>query len=267
VLGGGPVLVAAVGRDFEDYGAWLANRGVDVSQVLVSPTAHTARFICTTDQEQNQIASFYPGAMAEAAQLDIMSISQRLGGLDLVLVGPDDPAAMSRHTRSCRAAGIKFVADPSQQLPRLDGEATRDLIDGAAYLFNNEYESQLIEQRTGWTESEILSRVGVRVTTLGKRGSRIQSVDGLDLHVPVAQEKIIKDPTGVGDAFRAGFLMGLSWGVTLQRCAQVGSLLAALAIETVGTQEFEVDRAGFARRFTDAYGELAASDIAAHLAA
>ena len=230
-------------QDFAEYGDWLSAQGVDCTQVHISQTAHTARFMCTTDQEQNQIASFYPGAMSESVRLDIAHVSESVGGVDLVLIGPDDPAAMVAHTQRCRELGIAFVADPSQQLPRLDGPATRELIDGAAYLFNNEYESQLIEQRTGWSQDDVLARVGVRITTLGKNGARIQTRDGLDLVVPVAREEVIQDPTGVGDAFRAGFLMGLSWGVGIERCAQVGSLLAALVIETVGTQEFKIGRA------------------------
>jgi len=217
--------------------------------------------MCTTDQEQNQIASFYPGAMSESGELDIAVVQKRLGGLDLVLIGADDPDAMIKHTNACKALGIAFVADPSQQLPRLNSEQTRAVVDGAAYLFNNEYEAQLIEQRTGWTHDEILQRVGVRITTRGKDGARIASRDGLDILVPVAQEKSIKDPTGVGDAFRAGFLMGLDWNQSVVRCAQVGALLATYVIETVGTQEFELSRTGFLDRLARAYGPESADDI------
>ena len=262
-LGGTPHLIAAVGRDFAEYREWLSNQGVVCDHVLVSAKQHTARFICTTDLEQNQIASFYPGAMSEAVDIDIVEIAKRAGGYDLVLIGPDDPEAMLRHTRGCREAGIAFVADPSQQLPRLNGDQTRELIEGAAYLFNNEYESQLIEQRTGWTSNEVLDHVGIRITTLGKNGARLESSDGLDMHVPVSQEKVIEDPTGVGDAFRAGFLMGLTWDLNLQRCAQLGSLLAAHAIETVGTQEFDIDRVDFRARFENSYGAEAAQELAA----
>ncbi|MTB10389.1 MAG: carbohydrate kinase family protein, partial [Actinobacteria bacterium] len=226
VLGGNPLLVAAVGSDFAEYKNWLEKHGVNCEHVHVSTTAHTARFMCTTDQEQNQIASFYPGAMSESGELDLAEIARKVDGLGLVLIGADDPDAMRKHTMACKALGVPFVADPSQQLPRLDGPQTVDVIDGATYLFNNEYEATLIEQRTGWSSDEVLDHVGVRITTLGKNGARITSRDGLNISVPVAQEKVIKDPTGVGDAFRAGFLMGLGWGLELQRCAEVGSLLA-----------------------------------------
>jgi len=261
VLGGDPILIAAVGHDFDDYRLWLEDHGVNCTQVHTSTTAHTARFMCTTDQEQNQIASFYPGAMSESGELDITVVQKRLGGLDLVLIGADDPDAMIKHTNACKALGIAFVADPSQQLPRLNSEQTRAVVDGAAYLFNNEYEAQLIEQRTGWTHDQILQRVGIRITTLGKDGARIASRDGLDILVPVAQEKSIKDPTGVGDAFRAGFLMGLDWNQSVVRCAQVGALLATYVIETVGTQEFELSRTGFLDRLSRAYGAESADDI------
>jgi len=265
VLGGQPLLVAAVGGDFADYQAWLQEYGVVCDHVHVSKTAHTARFMCTTDQEQNQIASFYPGAMSESSELDLKAIAEAVGGLDLVLIGADDPAAMIAHTQACRSAGIDFIADPSQQLPRLSPEQTREIIDGAAYLFNNEYEATLIETRTGWTHEDILERVGVRVTTLGKNGVHITSRDGLDIRVPVAQERVIKDPTGVGDAFRAGFISGLNWGVSLEHCAQVGSLLATYVIETVGTQEFGLERSDFLDRLTEAYGSGVVDEIQEHV--
>ena len=265
VLGEKPILVAAVGSDFAEYQAWLEKHGVDCGHVHISKTAHTARFMCTTDQEQNQIASFYPGAMSESIELDLAKISEKVGGVDLVLIGADDPEAMRKHTVACKALGIPFVADPSQQLPRLDSEQTIDVVDGAKYLFNNEYEATLIEQRTGWSADEVLEHVGVRVTTMGSKGARITSKDGLDISVPVAQEKSIKDPTGVGDAFRAGFLTGLGWGLSPQRCAEVGSLLATYVIETIGTQEYLLDKSEFIARLEEAYGSECAQDVASHL--
>lgn len=265
VLGEQPYLIAAVGHDFDSYREWLEKVGVNCQHIHVSATAHTARFMCTTDQEQNQIASFYPGAMSESVEIDIKEVSKQVGGLDLVLIGADDPTAMTKHVRACKAAGIAFISDPSQQLPRLDGPETVEIVDGANYLFNNEYEAKLIEERTGWSSAEVLEHVGIRVTTLGKNGVHIQSKDGIDIRVPVAQEKQIKDPTGVGDAFRAGFITGLSWGLELERCAQVGSLLATYVIETIGTQEFELEKDVFLARFEVAYGESAAAEIKAHL--
>jgi len=265
VLGERPLLVAAVGHDFAEYRNWLEGHGVDCAHVHTSTTQHTARFMCTTDQEQNQIASFYPGAMGESSELHLANVAAITGPIDLVLIGADDPSAMLQHSLACKELGIAFIADPSQQLPRLDGEQVKAVVEGATYLFNNEYEATLIEQRTGWSSDEVLNHVGIRVTTLGKNGVRITSRDGLDIQVPVAQEKAIKDPTGVGDAFRAGFLAGLSWQLDLERCAQIGSLLATYVIETIGTQEFTVDPTTFVSRFADAYGEPASQEIRQHI--
>lgn len=263
-LGLRPILVAAVGKDWNEYRSWLSQHGVDTDHVLVSQTQHTARFVCTTDQSLNQIASFYPGAMSESRDIKIEEISDRVGGFDLVLIGPDDPQGMLRHTAACRERGIPFAADPSQQLARMDGPEIRELIDGAAYLFLNEYESALIEQKTGWSNAEVMSRVQTRVTTHGSRGAVVER-DGSKVHVHVPQEESKTDPTGVGDAFRAGFLAGLSWGVSDERCAQVGAMLATLVIETIGTQEYQLGRDHFLSRFATAYGDAAASEIQHHI--
>lgn len=262
VLGGRPLLVGAAGLDFADYRSWLERHGVDCSGVLISELRHTARFICTTDDEQNQLASFYTGAMAEARDIELQPVAERVGGIDLVLVGPNDPEAMLRHTEECRYRGIPFAADPSQQLARMHGDEIRLLVDGATFLFTNEYEASLIEQKTGWTSDEILDRVQVRITTLGAKGARIESRRFAPIHVPVPREEQITDPTGVGDAFRAGFLCGYAWGLTFERSAQVGSLLATYAIETVGPQEYEVGQRRFVQRFADAYGADAAAEVA-----
>jgi adenosine kinase len=263
LLGRRPILVGAVGDDFADYRSWLERHGVDTDSVHVSDLHHTARFLCTTDQDHNQIASFYTGAMSEARQLELQPIAERVGGLDLVLIGADDPDAMIRHTEECRSRGIPFAADPSQQLARMDD--VRDLIDGAAYLFTNEYEKSLCEQKTGWSSEEVLSRVGVRVTTLGPKGVRIDRAGEPSLHVDAAPEVKKVEPTGVGDAFRAGFLTALSWGLSLERAAQTGNLLAAHALEVAGPQEYTLHGERFVERFADAYGKSAADEIAEHL--
>lgn len=182
-LGLTPVLVGAVGTDFADYRSWLERHGVDCESVHVSELHHTARFLCTTDEDHNQIASFYTGAMAEAREIELGPIADRLGGLDLVLISPNDPAAMLRHTDEARQRGIPFAADPSQQLARMPGEEIRQLVEGAAYLFSNDYELGLIEQKTGWSGEEILDRVGVRVTTLGPKGARIDRKGEPSLHI------------------------------------------------------------------------------------
>ncbi|HVE27829.1 MAG TPA: PfkB family carbohydrate kinase, partial [Sporichthya sp.] len=150
-LGLKPVLVGAVGEDFEPYRSWLERHHVDTDSVHVSELKHTARFVCTTDRDQAQIASFYAGAMSEAREIELHPIAQRLGGLDLVLIGANDPVAMARHTAECREAGIPFAADPSQQVAWLSGDDIRNLLEGATYLFTNEYEASVVAQKTGWS--------------------------------------------------------------------------------------------------------------------
>lgn len=260
-LGLRPTLVGAVGADFADYRAWLERNGVDCDSVLISEVAHTARFVCTTDQDMCQIASFYAGAMSEARNIELRPVADRIGGFDLVIVSPNDPDAMIRHTQECRDRGYRFVADPSQQLARMSGEDVRGLIDGAEYLLTNDYEKKLLEQKTGLSDDEVLDRVGIRVTTLGKDGVRI-SGRGIDtIEVGVAKEIHASDPTGVGDGFRAGFFSALSWGLGLERSAQVGALLATLVLETIGTQEYTVVPDEFVKRITESYGEAAADEI------
>jgi len=260
VLGLEPLLVGAVGADFGDYRAWLDRHGVDTAPVKVSELKHTARFVCTTDQDHNQIASFYPGAMSEAREIELGPLAP----LDLVVVSPNDPAAMVRHTTEARERGIPFVADPSQQLASLDGEQVRTLIDGAEVLLTNAYEAALTEHKTGWSAAEVLERVGVRVTTHGADGVVIDA-GGEQTRVGVVPAQVVADPTGGGDAFRAGFLSGRSWGLSLERAAQVGSLLATLCLETVGTQEYDVDRDDALARLKEAYDVEAADEVAPHL--
>jgi adenosine kinase len=261
-LGLRPALVGAVGADFDlDYRSWLDRHGVDTASVHVSDTAHTARFVCTTDQDMCQIASFYAGAMSEARNIELRPVAERLGGLDLVIISPNDPLAMVRHTQECRDRGYAFVADPSQQLARMTGEEVRALIDGAAYLITNEYEKQLLESKAGLSDDELLDQVGVCITTLGKDGVRIASLETEPLHVPVAQEIRAYDPTGVGDGFRSGFFAARSWGLSLQRSAEVGSLLATLVLETVGTQEYELRSDIFVKRLAESYGDDCAAEV------
>jgi adenosine kinase len=265
-LGLRPVLLGAVGSDFGDYRSWLERHGVDCESVHVSEVAHTARFVCTTDEDMCQIASFYAGAMSEARNIELAPVADRVGPIDLVIVSPNDPVAMSRHTVESRERGYPFVADPSQQLARMSGEEIRELIDGASYLLTNEYEKDLLENKTGLRDSDVLDRVGVRITTLGKDGVLITGNSIDSIRVPVAREIEAYDPTGVGDGFRAGFFAGLSWGLPLERSAQVGALLATMVLETVGTQEYTVLPEEFVKRLSDSYGDDAAAEVRPYLA-
>jgi adenosine kinase len=264
-LGLHPVLVGAAGDDFADYRSWLDRHGVDTSFVHISETKHTARFVCTTDSSMAQFASFYAGAMSEARLIELRPIVERLGHPDYVLIAADDPEGMVRHTHECRQRGYPFIADPSQQLAFSGGALIRDLIDGATYLFSNEYESHMIEGKTGWSAAEVLERVGTQVTTLGADGVRITARDAETVEVKAAADVNAVEPTGVGDAFRAGFLAGLEWGFGHERAAQVGCVLAAYVVETVGTQEYTFTPREFVERVRGSYGDLAADDVAAHL--
>jgi adenosine kinase len=249
VLGGDVALVGAAGDDFVgDYGKWLQSHG------------------CTTDQDMAQIASFYPGAMSEARNIKLADLVSSIGKPDLVIIGANDPDAMVVHTEECRKLGLAFAADPSQQLPRLSGEEIDKLVDGAEYLFTNDYEWELLQSKTGWSEADVMQKVGLRVTTLGAKGVDIVDRDGACVHVGVVPETSLTDPTGVGDAFRAGFLTGRSGGLSLERSAQLGSLVAVLVLESTGTQEWTWDAAAAKTRLADAYGDEAAAEIATVLA-
>jgi adenosine kinase len=264
-LGLRPVLVGAVGEDFVEYRSWLERHNVDCESVHVSQTRHTARFVCTNDSTMAQIASFYAGAMSEAREIELAPIVDRVGGATYVLVGPNDPEGMLRHTQECRDRGYAFIADPSQQLAFGDGQMIRELIDGAAILFSNEYESALIQKKTGWSDDEVLARVGTQVVTLGADGVRIERRGEEPILVAAVPEVEKVEPTGVGDAFRAGFLAALEWGLSLERAAQLGCLLAVYVVEKVGTQEYVLHQQAFVDRFASAYGEEAAAEVAAHV--
>jgi adenosine kinase len=260
VLGGDALLVGAAGVDFTDYREWLESTGVDCSGVLISDTQHTARFVCTTDVDMAQIASFYPGAMSQARNIRIADVVAS-GAPDLVIVGANDPDAMFAHTEECRTLGLAFAADPSQQLARLSGEEIRQLVNGAAILFSNDYEWDLMLSKTGWTEADVMAQIGLRVTTLGAKGVDVIGADGSTQHVGVVPETAQVDPTGVGDAFRAGFLTGRGAGLDLERSAQLGSLVAVLVLETTGTQNWTWDRSTAQTRLGEAYGPQAAAEI------
>jgi adenosine kinase len=203
--------------------------------------------------------------MEEARFIELEPIVERFGTLDLVVVSPNDPEAMLRHTDEARRVGIPFMADPGQQLARMEGDQVRELVDGAAYLVTNDYERALLENKTGWSSDEVLDRVETRITTLGPKGCMIEIAGVPTVEVPAAPELARTDPTGVGDAFRAGFLAGQAWDLSLQRSAEVGSLAATYVLEHVGTQEYQLRGDRFLDRFRGVYGDEAADEIAPHV--
>lgn len=263
LLGLEPTLVGAAGADFAEYGAWLRSHGVDTSAVRVSESLHTARFVCTTDEDQNQIATFYAGAMAEARRIDLASLAVRP---ELVLVGADDPEAMLRHTANAHRLGIPVAADPSQQLARLDRDQARQLVDGARWLFTNEYEEALLVERTGWSRTDLLDRVGTWITTLGADGVALVRGGAPELRIPAVPAERIADPTGAGDAFRSGFLAGTAWGWPQEQAARLGCALATTVLEAIGTQEYKLAPADLTARMERAYGPDAARTAEPRLA-
>ncbi len=261
-LGLRPLLVGSAGPDFGDYRIWLDEHGVDTSRVRVSAEHQTARFVCTTDADLNQIASFYPGAMNEDVDIDLSGLA---GLADLVLIGAGNPAAMAGMTRQCRELQIPFAADTSQQLATLDGDQIRELVAGAAYLFSNDYEASLTEHKTGWSGADVLGQVGIRITTLGEAGARVDQRGQEPVLVGPVKDVTPADPTGSGDAFRSGFLAAVAWGLSMERAAQLGNLLAVYALESAEPQGYQVDAARLQARCAVSYGEAAAAQIAAHL--
>jgi adenosine kinase len=259
VLGCSPLLVGAVGADFAEYRAWLEDHGVDCSAVLVCDDVHTARFMCTTDNDMRQIASFYTGAMARSREITIASLGD---AIDLVVIGASDPEAMVAQTAECRERGIPFVADVSQQLARMEGAEIRSLVEGARYLMTNDYEWELLQRKTGWTEAQVGDVVDIRITTLGEHGVQIIGRDVGDVKIGVVPETGKVDPTGVGDGFRAGFLAATADGLSLERAAQLGSLVAVQVLEVDGGQDWTWDRDRALERLGDAYGPDAAAEIA-----
>jgi adenosine kinase len=263
-LGLKPLLVGSVGADFADYRDWLQAHGVDTSGVRTSATKHTARFVATNDSVGNQIASFYPGAMSEDGEIDIASLAAS-NGVDLVVIGAGDPVAMQQFTTDCRAAGVPFAADFSQQVAFLDGDSMRTLMDGAEYLFCNEYEEAVIESKTGLSNQDILERVRTRIIPPGADGARVERDGEAPVVVGSVPDAKFVEPTGAGDAFRCGFLAAVSWGLSTERAIQLGNLMAVHVLETVGPQEYELKPGALADRAAVAYGDEAAADLIAHL--
>ncbi len=245
LLGERPRVMATVGEDFEEYRTWLETQGVDTSLMCVIPGVFTASFFATTDQDSAQIASFYPGAMGYGATQSLKDLTSKPG---LVIVAPNSPEAMMKFPAECRELGIDYLYDPSQQVLRLEGsEIARDM-EGARFLFCNDYEFGLISKKTGWSLDQILGHVNTLVITRGKDGADLYSKkDGV--HIPTVPEREIVDPTGVGDAFRGGFLTGYSRGFDWKLCGEIGSLAAVYCLEQRGPQSHTYTREQFVERF------------------
>jgi adenosine kinase len=245
LLGERPHIMATVGEDFEEYRLWLEDKGVDTSLMKVVPGVFTASFFATTDQANAQIASFYPGAMAHAAELTLTTVNQQP---DLVVVSPNDPVAMKNYAAECRVLGIPYLYDPSQQVLRLDGDELRRDMQGAHFLFVNDYEFGLISKKTGLSLEQMLGLINVLVVTRGEHGASIYT-DGEEHLIPIYPTDEIIDPTGVGDAFRGGFLTSYSRGWDWELCGRVGALAASYCLEHKGPQSHSYTREEFIKRF------------------
>jgi adenosine kinase len=243
--------------DFEDYRTWLESKGVDMSLTRVVPGTYTASFFANTDRANNQICSFYPGAMAHAASLSLRNLAAKP---DLVIISPNDPAAMDLNVRECKELGIPYLYDPSQQIVRVSGEEIRRGVEGAASLFVNEYEFELLQKHTGMNLQQVLDNVGFLVITLGEKGAAIFA-DGQEVRVPVVPPNEILDPTGVGDAFRGGFVRGLRLGLGWETCGKMGALAAAYCLETKGPQEHSYTPAEFVARYRRLFDDQGRLDV------
>ena len=254
LLGQRPRLWAAVGEDFEEYRSWLEEKGVETSGARVIPGVFTASFFVNTDRANAQIASFYPGAMAYASQLSLYQLNDDVP--DLVVISPNDPQAMIQYVDECQGLKLPYIYDPSQQIVRLSGENLQAGIRQAYGLFVNDYEAALIEKMTGWDIQKILE-INPQITvviTRGEFGADIYTNLG-NLTVPVVSPLEIVDPTGVGDAFRGGFLTGLSHGLDLALCGRMGALAATYCLEKRGPQGHFFTRDEFLARYRSLYAD------------
>lgn len=252
MLGAKPKLFGAAGRDFGEFRQWLEAHGVDCSTVKQLNEVFTASYFANTDLDNNTISSFYAGAMSHASKFAIADVYE--GIPDWVVISPNDPAAMSQLSEECRTRGIRFIYDPSQQVPRLSGEELAKDMTGAHMMIANAYETQLVQRKTGLSLDDLRARIPVLVVTHGKSGSIIYH-EKEETIVPPFPEVHISDPTGVGDAFRAGLIRGLMAGWPLQLCGQVGSLCATYVLEQVGTQSHDFTVPEFVARFRGTYDD------------
>jgi len=243
--------MGTAGQDFDDYRRWLEAAGVDTSLVRQVPDKFTASFFCSTDVASNQIASFYTGAMANAAELSFRDA----GDCTMAIVSPNDPQAMVQYAEECRALGIPYIWDPGQQCARMRGDELAEGLRGSAITICNDYEFELIRQKTGYGEDAVVSRTGALIVTRGEHGSTVRQGDA-EIAVPAVPPHRIVDPTGVGDAFRGGLLKGLAIGAPLEVCCRLGSVAATYALEHLGGQSHAYSWEEFRERYAGQFGPL-----------
>jgi adenosine kinase len=252
LLGERPRLMAAAGEDFGEYRQWLEAAGVDTSLVVQVAGKFTASFFCSTDQANNQIASFYTGAMADAGQLSFRTA----GDCELAIISPNDPDAMMQYAEECRTIGIPYIFDPGQQCTRMSGAELKDGVRGARLVICNDYEFELLRQKTGFDEADVLRHASVLVITRGEKGSSVFGSGGDRIDVPAVRPDRIVDPTGVGDAFRGGLMKGMALELPYDVCARIGSVAATYALEHLGGQSHSYTFDEFTRRYAQHFGPL-----------
>jgi len=250
LLGERPLLMAAAGEDFGEYRRWLEAAGVDTSLVLQVAGKFTASFFCSTDEANNQIASFYTGAMADAGQLSF----REAGDCGMAIISPNDPGAMMQYAEECRTLGIPYIFDPGQQCARMSGDELKDGIVGANLVICNDYEFELVRQKTGFDEAAVLVHAKTLIITRGEHGSSVYASNGSQADVPAVPPRRIVDPTGVGDAFRGGLMKGIALGFGYDVSAQMGSVAATYALEHLGGQSHSYTWDEFARRYEEHFG-------------
>jgi adenosine kinase len=253
LLGERPHVMATAGQDIGDYKAWMEAAGIDTSLVKVVQDKFTASFFCSTDQANNQIASFYTGAMANAAELSFRTVSG-LADNGMVIISPNDPDAMVQYAQECSTLGIRYIWDPGQQCARMDGQMLKEGITGAFMVIVNDYEFELLRQKTAMSEDDVLREVEILVITRGEHGCTVLA-NGTRHDVPAVRPLRIADPTGVGDAFRGGFMKGLAAGAEYATCARMGSVAATYALEHLGGTSHAYSPAEFQERYKQAYGD------------
>ncbi len=250
-LGGEPVVLTAVGHDGGPYLQRLAQLGIDIESVLRCPDRFTAQAFITTDLSANQITAFHPGAMSEAYR--VSATRAAAGGAAWGIVAPNGREAMLAHAREFSAAGVPWLFDPGQGLPMFNGAELREFVEGATAVAVNDYEAQLLGERTGWSQDEIAARVQALIVTRGGEGSLLIENGQLQPIEAVTVDRAV-DPTGCGDAYRAGLLLGLSDGQGWRDAARLGSLMGALKVEHEGAQNHPVDREAIRTRYAELWG-------------
>jgi len=251
LLGERPLLMATAGEDFGEYRQWLEAAGIDTALTKQIAGKFCASFFCSTDVDNNQIASFYTGAMADAGQLSFRNVRD----CGLAVIAPNDPGAMVQYAEECRTIGIPFIFDPGQQCARMLGDDLRDGITGATMVIVNDYELELLRQKTGLSEHDILTLARSLIITRGERGSSVVTRDGWVDVAAVAPHRIV-DPTGVGDAFRGGLMKGIALDLPYEVCARMGSVAATYALEHLGGLSHAYTWDEFKLRYQEHFGAL-----------